>query len=346
MIRFPGRRTAYRAARWLKRLVDPCALILMYHRVATLPSDPFQLAVSPDHFAEHMEVLWREYRPTALKSLVNGRSWIPRRCVVVTFDDGYQDNLVHAKPRMAAHEIPGTVFVSPGYVDSGREFWWDELERLILTPGKLPQRISIAVNGRTFEWNLKSGAEYTDADYETHRGWDGACPVKPNPRQELFLALHQLLRPLPETEQRRVLDQLDQWTGLTRTRESHQTLSSDELGELDEGNLIEIGAHTMTHPVLAAHPSAVQKEEILKSKKSLESELGHPVDSFAYPYGTRDDYTHETVGILRELGFASACTTTPGLNARDCDPFQLRRVVVRDWDGDRFARMLREQFSA
>src|SRR5262249_17388030 len=152
------------------------------------------------------------------------------------------------------------------------------------------------------------------------------------------------LRPLPEAEQRRTLDRLTEWTGLTQTRPSHRTLSHDELLRLDEGDMVEIGAHTMTHPVLSAHPPAVQREEGVRSKKELDAVLGPPVTDFAYPYGTVHDYTPQTVAILRGNGFTSACTTTAGMVARADDRFQLRRAVVRDWDGDTFARFLRDHF--
>src|SRR5262249_7442049 len=160
-MKIPGLGKVHRGARWLRNQVDPRALILVYHRVADLPSDPFQLAVSPKHLAEHMAILHRHYRPMALRQLVSflrgDRSparprgltklaatlsgpHFPCRTVVVTFDDGYQDNLVNAKPLMERWEVPGTVFVATGYVGKGREFWWDELERLVLGPGAFPQQ--------------------------------------------------------------------------------------------------------------------------------------------------------------------------------------------------------------
>jgi peptidoglycan/xylan/chitin deacetylase (PgdA/CDA1 family) len=337
----------------------------MYHRVGDLPSDPFQLAVSPRHFAEHMEILRLHFCPTRLLELaarlrgegpprrfigvrelagaVRGQN-IPSRTVAVTFDDGYQDNLTSAKPLMERWEVPGTVFVASGYVGRGREFWWDELERLLLTPGTLPEKVTLETNGDAFAWDLGPAARYTQADYESGRHWHGLLGGQPGPRQRLFLALHQRLRPLPERDQRRVLDRLRDWTGLTETRPTHRTLSREELCRLDEGGLVEIGAHTVTHPVLSAHPPSVQREEILRSKKDLEQVLGHPVTSFAYPYGTVDDYTGDTLAVLSEGGFTTACTTTAGLVSRADDRFRLRRIVVRDVDGNAFARLLRDAF--
>lgn len=103
-------------------------LVLLYHRVADLPSDPWSLAVTPRHFAEHLEVLCAMARPVPLREAAEGRA--PRRAVAVTFDDGYSDNLYAARPLLERRGVPATVFVTTGGLDDGRELWWDELERI------------------------------------------------------------------------------------------------------------------------------------------------------------------------------------------------------------------------
>src|SRR5262249_11986659 len=132
-----------RAARWLKYRFRSRALILMYHRVTELPNDPYLLAVTPEHFAEQMEEIRRYCVPMRLEELVDELEDgnIPNRGVVVTFDDGYADNLYQAKPLLERYEIPATVFVTAGQVGSRREFWWDELDRLLLQAGTLPSRV-------------------------------------------------------------------------------------------------------------------------------------------------------------------------------------------------------------
>ena len=103
----------------------------MYHRVTTLQNDPHLLAVSSKNFAAHLEVIRHYGFPISLSGLVtclkDGR--IPNRAVVITFDDGYTDNLYEAKPELERYESPATVFVTAGQIGSPLEFWWDELDR-------------------------------------------------------------------------------------------------------------------------------------------------------------------------------------------------------------------------
>ena len=85
-----------------------------------------QLCVAPGRFAEHMAVLRNNYNPVPLSQICQ---WdFSKNTVVVTFDDGYVDNLLWAKPILERFDIPATIFVTTGYVEDKRPFWWDELE--------------------------------------------------------------------------------------------------------------------------------------------------------------------------------------------------------------------------
>jgi len=105
-------------------------LVFLYHRVARLPADRWNLAVSPDNFDTHLRLLRRFFRPLSLPALLDAvREGRGRGCVAVTFDDGYADNYSTALPLLEKHRIPATFFVTSDPVEQGTEFWWDELER-------------------------------------------------------------------------------------------------------------------------------------------------------------------------------------------------------------------------
>jgi peptidoglycan/xylan/chitin deacetylase (PgdA/CDA1 family) len=92
--------------------------------------------------------------------------------------------------------------------------------------------------------------------------------------------------------------------------------------------------------MLAALPVALQRDEVRRSKVDLEEILGRPVSWFAYPFGSRGTYTEESVRLVRQTGFAAACSGLPGSVELRTDRFQLPRMHVCDWDGDEFARRL------
>ena len=324
------------------RFTSGC-LILLYHRVIELPTDPYLLTVSPAHFAEHLAVLRKTAHPIGLRQLANGLrdGKIPRRSIAVTFDDGYFDNLDYAKPLLEHYDIPATFFVAPGTSADVGEFWWDALERILLQPGSLPQTLRLTIGGVPHERQLGSSAEYGTNDYTRHRCWNYGRKDDPTPRQAVLRSVHRLLSSLSEDERRNALQQLAAWAGLdTAVRPTHRTLSPAQTIRLAEGGLLEVGAHTMTHPVLAKLPVAKQREEVYQSKARLEEILGQPVTSFAYPHGLKPDYTQRTVEIVRQAGFDCACAAFPGIVRCGAEVHQLPRFVVRDDDGDTFAERL------
>lgn len=330
------------AVRRVRKRLAPGTLILLYHRVAEVGSDPWSLCVKPQHFAQQLEVLRKHTRPMQLQQLNQALQQGKRshRSVVITFDDGYADNLHNVKPLLERYDIPATIFVSSGCVGHEREFWWDELERVLLQPGTLPEILQIKINGSTYEWNLGEAADYSEDAYQRHRCWLAEHDHDPSPRQSLYRSLWQLLRPMLESERRKVLDELLAWAGAEPVnRSTHRSLTPAEVFTLGQGELIEVGSHTVTHPFLSALSTASQQDEIQRSKARLEELIGHQVNSFAYPHG---DYTAETVNLVREAGFTCACSTVADVVWRHNDCFQLPRIVVEDWDGEEFARWLKE----
>jgi peptidoglycan/xylan/chitin deacetylase (PgdA/CDA1 family) len=117
-------------------------------------------------------------------------------------------------------------------------------------------------------------------------------------------------------------------------------MTADEVARLAESKLIDVGAHTVTHPVLSTLSISMQREEILGSKTRLEEILGRQVTGFAYPFGSQRDYTPETVRLAREAGFDYACSNFRDVIFSGIDRYQLPRIPVRDWGEDDFSRRL------
>jgi peptidoglycan/xylan/chitin deacetylase (PgdA/CDA1 family) len=285
-------------------------VILVYHSVATVDSDPWDLHVSPENFSDHLEIIRRHYRPIDMQSLascvVDGR--IPARSVAVTFDDGYSNNLTAALPLLERHDVAATVFVTTGFLGSAEEMWWDALDRIML-----------------FSGDMAPTAERRNAYFEQ---WD-------------------LLVRLPSDLRRTIIAEMAQENDeYLQARSTHRLLTDEELMALSGGRLIEIGAHTVTHPALAALPSRQQRDEIVASKKDIEERIGKPVHGFAYPYGQSGHFTQETVDLVATAGFSYACANMTGHVDRNSDRYRLPRLHVRNWSTDEFAWHLKNIFTA
>ena len=315
------------------------ALILMYHRVAEVSPDPWGLCVTPQHFAEHLEVLRSCGRPLPLQELADelATDSVSDRAVVVTLDDGYADNLHNGMPLLCQYDVPATVFITSGCIDSVNEFWWDELERLILHSRELPETLDLNINQITHHWELpnsKDGNSDSSDRFSDWRAWN----VPRHPRTSLYRSLWRLLRPLREDARQEVRQQLRAWAGAALTmRPTHRPLRHDEVVDLAGEELIEIGAHTVTHPMLPTLLPDEQLEEIQDCKADLEEMIGSVVTQFSYPYGS---FSEETRAIVQNCEFTCACSTQARRVPAGANRFALPRVQVHDWGGEQFSRWL------
>jgi peptidoglycan/xylan/chitin deacetylase (PgdA/CDA1 family) len=297
-------------------------VILIYHRVFETSSDPWELSVSPKHFAEHLELLRRNYSVLSLHELSSslGDTQLPKQGVVLTFDDGYADNFWNAKPILEKYEVPATFFIASGSVDSYSEFWWDNLERALLQPKKLPKRLQLSVQGRSYEWPT------TNSDQ----------------RQDVYMAIHQILQPLSTSDRDQVMTELFAWADVDEFgRPDYRPLTTAELIQLEQGEFMDIGAHTVTHPLLSVMSQAEQFAEIVGSRQKLTEILGRKVDTFSYPYG---NFTTETVDIVKAAGFEMALACETNVVEKGANQFQLGRFGVGDWEGEKFRQHLHEFF--
>jgi peptidoglycan/xylan/chitin deacetylase (PgdA/CDA1 family) len=315
-------------------------LILMYHRIGVLKCDPWGLAVSPERFAEHLESLRKFGQPRPLTQTTDAlrRSELFEQTVVLTFDDGYVDNLHNAAPLFERYDAPATIFVASGYIGAAREFWWDELERILLGPERLPGELRLAAAGQVWIWPLGEACKYTDDERRGDRAWGLDKRGALSKRSEFYRAVHRVLQPLDDVERLKALDDIGLWSGdAGGARPSHLCVSPDEAMALKSSDLIELGAHTVTHLALSGLPEEAQRQEIRQSKADLERLLGTPVLNFAYPYG---QYSEGTAALVREEGFVSACSTQAGVLTEHSDLFALPRVKIGDWDAKRFEATL------
>src|SRR4029450_12621816 len=136
---------------------------------------------------------------------------------------------------------------------------------------------------------------------------------------------------------------------VTRQRQSptmdpptHRWMTRDELRLLAEADNVDIGAHTLTHPLLASLSAEEQRHEIAGSRTLLEEMVGGPPTLFAYPHGSPDAFNDLTVQLVRDAGYRIAGIATCGIARAGSDPLRVPRNVVGDWEADRFEAWLDE----
>jgi peptidoglycan/xylan/chitin deacetylase (PgdA/CDA1 family) len=295
----------------------------MYHRVARLTHDPWRLAVSPDRFAEQIEALMQLRHVVPLRWLAAqiGQGRVPKKVAVITFDDGYVDLLAEAKPVLERYACPATAFIVTGVIGNMHPFWWDELSRLVFEPPFLPTELEIEAAGGVRRWR--------NADWSTASHSEGDSRNPGVTREQLHYELWRLLRPLEPEPRWELVTRLCAWAGIEiEANCPHRPLNAGEVRRLASPGFIDIGAHSVTHPVLPLLDEPSQRVEVESSRAACEELIGEPIHTFAYPYGEFDD---AVVARVRSAGFACACTTRGGTVSSKSDPMILPRVQMGDW---------------
>ncbi|MBP6313494.1 MAG: polysaccharide deacetylase family protein [Flavobacteriales bacterium] len=298
--------------------------VLLYHRVIKLETDPQQLSVDPDKFNDHLVVLKENYNVLSVQQFdryLIDRTKFPENAVLLTFDDGYADNHTYARPLLEKHGMQALFYIASGYIGSQREFWWDELERLLLLNPDLPETLAFGTERIGPFWDIKPSSTELRSIYER--------------------SLEEL-RGLPSIQRDALLDKLRVAMHDRGHRASHLPMTEVELREFATSSSVVIGAHTVGHPSLARLAEDEQRAEITRSKQQLEKLLGAVVPYFSYPFGTGADFDKVTIRVATEAGFDHVAANYPGAVHARSPRSAFPRFLVRNWDTKEFARNMSE----
>lgn len=282
------------ADRWSRGFAQGAGMILTLHHVRPQMARGFApnalLEITPEFLDEALSLIKAEgYDIVSLDEAIL-RLRQPKRgrfFVALTFDDGYRDNVEHAWPVLAKHGVPWTLFVTPGFADRTARLWWLELEKAIRA---LP-RLDIALPDGPF-------AARTETDAEKNRAFD---------------SIYWRLRKGPEAVLLSAASELTARAGIDPAAlVERECLPWETLRALSGAPGVTIGAHTLTHPMLAKHDAGTARREITESKARLEAELAMPVLHFSYPVGDPGSAGPREFALAQDAGFVSAVTTRPG----------------------------------
>ncbi len=283
------------ADRWLAPLARGRGVILTFHHVRPPQADPFQpnalLAITPEHLESTLRVVRDlgfdlvslDEVPDRLRAAEGERPFC-----ALTFDDGYRDNRDHALPILRRHGAPWTLFVTADYASGHGRLWWLELEEVVRRRDRLTLRGS---DGSIAELPAGNAAEKAAA----------------------FAAAYAALRSGPEEVLR---DTIATWCaeiGLDVTElVRRHCMSWDELGQVAREPGVMIGAHTLSHPMLAKHDRGRAWLEIEGGRAAITDKLGTEPRHLSYPVGDPTSAGPREFQLAAEAGYATAVTARPG----------------------------------
>ncbi|HEX4719752.1 MAG TPA: polysaccharide deacetylase family protein [Thermoleophilaceae bacterium] len=296
-------------------------LVLLYHRFATGHPDPLGLCVSPANFQSQLAVLGEQFDVVRLDEIAAtvsaGEAGSGR--IAITIDDGYIDNLTTGIPLLTEAGLPATLFAATGPIETGRQFFWDEMQRLITGPGRRPAKLRI--NGRSWE------------------------TVTPEQREIARRELHRLTQPSSSSQIEQTLVELRDWAGVAAGEPTATTrpITVKELKRIARTRGIEVGAHTRDHVNLGHQPTEEIRAQVERSRDDVRAWTRKRPSGFSYPFGIpRHDVSDKARRAVVEAGFEYAVVNQPVAVETGGDPFAIPRVFAPDVGADRFLRWLRD----
>lgn len=278
--------------------------IVNYHRILPAPDPLLDSEPDIETFRWQMELLAKCFNVLPLYDAVQmlGVEPMPPRAVCITFDDGYRSTYELALPVLKELNLPATVFVTAGCLDKS-SMWNDKIIEAI-------RRLPVGeLDLSSFGLKVYSLRTIEDRRYLAQKLTDDSKYLSPGVRIQ-------------------VAERLEMLAGGTS---SDKLMLTTEMVAALAHNGIEIGGHTVTHPILTRLNDDEARQEITEGKLRLEQITGYPVRLFAYPNGKVGvDFDHRHARMAKEAGFVAGFTTAMGAATPEHERYQIPRN--RPWD--------------
>ncbi len=266
--------------------------IFMFHRVCPRSSKPrirgnAGLEVTPEYLENAILFLRQNnYEIVSLvrAALILNGARIKKKFAVFTFDDGYADNYLHAYPILKKHSVPFTIYVTTHLPDGEAILWWYLLEDLVLKEKK----INFKINDQYYQYSCSSLREKDWAYHEIHK------IILNGPSNQLNQRIRQVFENYDMSFQEKT---------------SQLSLTWQQIREMSEDPLVEIGAHTIHHEALNKLSEEEVQKEMEGSRDIIQSKIDQKVEHFCYPFGTRNEVGEREFRIAQQCGFKTSTTT-------------------------------------
>jgi peptidoglycan/xylan/chitin deacetylase (PgdA/CDA1 family) len=298
--------------------------VLKYHRmrpagrevVSNQAGGEFSAGIGARQFEAHLRLITRWFKPIPMAEMgwaIAQKKALPDKAVALTFDDGYRDNYEVAYPLLKRYGVPASFFVCPGLIDSHQGFWWDEIYALVEKTTARELHLEKILQASGLPSYRKDGPlSLLTGDQKISAG-------------ESLVAQGKQMSPHMLTI---FLERLNEALGIPGDSNLRkQTLMNwDEIREMHHAGM-EIGSHTMTHPMLTQVSESVIRTELGDACARLYEVLGAAPEGFVYPSGA---FNATARNIVMEAGHIYACTSQSGFIGGTADQHLLPRVNVSD----------------
>lgn len=280
------------------RRAKPGILIINYHRIGQASASCFDRGVF-SATTEELDAQVKYFKKQAviltgeeLRSIVSGETKLKQFSVYFTFDDGYLDNYTSAYEVLRSNGVTGAFFLVTSYVGTATIPWWDEIAYCVRNTSQTELCLTYPTPLRVRLSPLSLDREPSiSAILEHYKRTDNVMP-------DVFM------------------QKLREATGCSPTKDRRRFLSWEEAKKMHEAGM-EIGSHTVTHPILSRLTPDLQRHEIEYSKKEIEARIGSKISAVAYPVGSQNCFDHVTEKIALSLGYSMCFSFYGGVNRGD-----------------------------
>lgn len=269
----------------------------------------FTHQVDKERFESCVRYLKRWYEIVSLKDylkMVDQGEVIRKNLVVLTFDDGYESNYLKNFPVIKAYDVPVTIFLTAGFVGTDKMQWWDQVNYLFENTAA----VELTLEGR--RWPLGSQVQKDRAEAGVLMMIKGMSDQLRNRRQIIALLSAALKVELDAVAVGK-----------------YRLMSWEQIAEMAGAGVVFV-AHTKDYPILSKVPTAEAGEQIERSGKMVQENLGEEVDLFAYPNGEVGDFNEEVKAMVQKAGYRCAVTTVMGRVGSESDLLELNRIAFTD----------------
>ncbi len=278
--------------------------VVMYHRFNL----PFCESTSLDDFQWQLDFLKSNFNVVKLADYVKqdmNFKDIPSPHAIITIDDGYYDFYEFAYPELIQRKIPATFFITTAFVNGELWLWFDQLRFIV---------DNFQNNQLNFDFNRMEFDLVFGNEIEKSKSWN--------------ILADYCLR-LSEAEKKKFLMKLSRKSKVDInivTPDKYASVTWKQVQEMSQKN-IEIGAHTINHPVLSELNQDELISELILSKNEIEQKTTQKVTTMAFPFGNSEDYNDNVLMQVINAGYQGAVTAHGGL-ALPTNKFKLKRIPI------------------